>query len=564
MSKSVLRDKDKKVLGLVVESFVRNGRPVSSGALCQTRRISASPATLRNIMVKLEAMGFLSQPHTSAGRLPTDKGLRHYVGGLLADKALPEERVPLIQEEFVRRTADLDSLLIQACRILADSSDNLGFVISPHIFRLPFEHLRFVKISDRRILVILVTPFHMVLTETLESSLPLTQAELDRAAQYVNQSFRGKTILAVRDALIRELPKYRVKYEDTLDKLLDLLKTSVDREQGENRIFLQGTARLLGKGGLSDVGKLAVPLPEVRGEGGARPAALGFHQPGQGQGPDRLRGQPARTSRIVPWSSRTTATATRSWALWASSGPSASPTKGSSRSSTAWPSGSAWPSRSSAERSAYDGRKRQARRRDRVHPRGAARRPGNRLRIPRPPRGRSRRERPPRPRDRATSRRSSRRRRPKAKELRKELDELKETNLRRLADMENLRKRFDREKTEFQQYALSGLLLELLGIGDNFERALQSAAADPEGKSFREGVELILRMFQGLLARNGVRPIELKDRAFDPNFHHAMVVEESDNVEEPEVVEELQKGYLHHDRLLRPTLVKVVVPKKGQ
>ncbi|MBP1769336.1 MAG: molecular chaperone GrpE [Candidatus Aminicenantes bacterium] len=150
------------------------------------------------------------------------------------------------------------------------------------------------------------------------------------------------------------------------------------------------------------------------------------------------------------------------------------------------------------------------------------------------------------------------------KDLRKELDDLKETNLRRLADMENLRKRFDREKTEFQQYALSELLLELLSIGDNFERALQSAAADPEGKSFREGVELILRMFQGLLARNGVRPIELKDRAFDPNFHHAMVVEESENVEEPEVVEELQKGYLHHDRLLRPTLVKVVVPKKGQ
>ncbi len=258
MSRSVLRDKDRKVLALVVDCFVRTGRPVSSGAVCQTRRITASPATLRNIMVKLEAMGFLSQPHTSAGRVPTDKGLRHYVGGLLADKALPEERVPLIQEEFPHRTADLDSLLIQACRILADSSDNLGFVISPHIFRLPFEHLRFVKISDRRVLVILVTPFHMVLTETLESSRPLTQAELDRAAQVVNQTFRGRTILAVRDALVRELPKYRAKYEDAIDKLLDLLKTSIDRGEGENRIFLQGTARLLGKAGLSNMDKLQV------------------------------------------------------------------------------------------------------------------------------------------------------------------------------------------------------------------------------------------------------------------------------------------------------------------
>jgi heat-inducible transcriptional repressor len=256
MVKSVLRDKDRKVLTLVIESFVRHGRPVSSGSICQTKRISASPATLRNIMAKLETMGFLSQPHTSAGRVPTDRGLRHYVGGLLAEKSLPEERVPLIQEDFPNRTADFDSLLIQACRILADSSDNLGFVISPHIFRLPFEHVRFVKISDRRILIILVTPFHMVLTETLESPVPLTQTELDRASQHINQNYRGKTILSVRDALLRELPNHRLKYEDTLNKLLDLLKTSIAKGEGENRIFLQGTSRLLGKTELTDMNKL--------------------------------------------------------------------------------------------------------------------------------------------------------------------------------------------------------------------------------------------------------------------------------------------------------------------
>jgi len=151
-----------------------------------------------------------------------------------------------------------------------------------------------------------------------------------------------------------------------------------------------------------------------------------------------------------------------------------------------------------------------------------------------------------------------------AKHLKKELDELKEQHLRKLADIENLRKRFERDKNEFFQYALSELLLELLAISDNFERALQSAPADADGKTFRDGVELIHRMFQSLLAKNDVRPIVLKDRAFDPNLHHAMTVEESENVEEPEVEEELQKGYLHHSRLLRPTLVKVLVPKKGQ
>jgi molecular chaperone GrpE len=150
------------------------------------------------------------------------------------------------------------------------------------------------------------------------------------------------------------------------------------------------------------------------------------------------------------------------------------------------------------------------------------------------------------------------------KHLKKELDELKDATLRKMADLENMRKRFEREKQEFQQYALNGLLLELLSISDNFERALQSAPSDADGKTFREGVELILRMFQNLLAKNGVRPIVLEGRAFDPNFHHAMIVEESDKIEEPEIEEELQKGYMHHDRLLRPALVKVLVPKKGQ
>jgi heat-inducible transcriptional repressor len=256
MAKSALREKDKKVLTIAVESFVRHGRPVSSGSICQTKRVAASPATLRNIMAKLEEMGFLSQPHTSAGRVPTDRGLRYYVSRLLEEKGQPEERVPLIQEEFSSRTADFDSLLIQACRILADSSDNLGFVISPHVFRLPFEHLRFVKISDRRVLVILVTPFHMVLTETLESPILLTQTDLDRASQYINMNYRGRTILSVRDALLRELPQHRVKYEDALTKLLGLLKASIDKGEGENRIFLQGTSRLLGKADLFDMDKL--------------------------------------------------------------------------------------------------------------------------------------------------------------------------------------------------------------------------------------------------------------------------------------------------------------------
>lgn len=157
----------------------------------------------------------------------------------------------------------------------------------------------------------------------------------------------------------------------------------------------------------------------------------------------------------------------------------------------------------------------------------------------------------------------ARKREAEMRQLRKERDEFKDQYLRSLAEMDNLRKRVERDRSEYTQYALSELLLELLGVLDNFERAIGAADASPEGKSFREGVELIYRMYQSALFKQGVRPIEIKDRTFDPNVHHAMITEESDAVKEPEIGEVLQKGYMLHSRLLRPALVKVVVPKRG-
>lgn len=161
-------------------------------------------------------------------------------------------------------------------------------------------------------------------------------------------------------------------------------------------------------------------------------------------------------------------------------------------------------------------------------------------------------------------------RHPKAKkreaeltQARKERDDFRDQYLRALAEMDNLRKRVEREKAEYTQFALSELLLELLGVLDNFERALGAAGSAPEAQAFRSGLDLITRMFQAVLFKRGVRPIEIGDRVFDPSLHHAMLTEESEAVGEPEVSEELQKGYTLHGRLLRPALVKVVVPKKG-
>jgi len=145
--------------------------------------------------------------------------------------------------------------------------------------------------------------------------------------------------------------------------------------------------------------------------------------------------------------------------------------------------------------------------------------------------------------------------------LHKDLERMRDEYLRTAADMENLRKRLEREKGEFYQYALSEFLRELLGVLDNFERALQSEEQAGQ-TNFRQGVEMIYKQLRDLLHKQGVAPIEIVEDKFDPHLHQAFMSEESEDVEEPRVGEELQKGYTLHNRLLRPALVKVLVPKK--
>lgn len=149
------------------------------------------------------------------------------------------------------------------------------------------------------------------------------------------------------------------------------------------------------------------------------------------------------------------------------------------------------------------------------------------------------------------------------KQLKRKFEEMQDEFLRKAAEMENLRKRLEREKTDYLQYALSEHLRELLGVLDNFERAIESQNRGDE-KSLQEGVEMIYKQLYDLLLKQGVRRIVIEENKYDPHLHQAFLTEESDKVNELQVAEELQKGYMIHDRLLRPSLVKVYIPKKEE
>ena len=149
--------------------------------------------------------------------------------------------------------------------------------------------------------------------------------------------------------------------------------------------------------------------------------------------------------------------------------------------------------------------------------------------------------------------------------LQRERDALKEQFLRAAADFDNYRKRIERERRELSEYAAADVLLELLPIIDNFERALQASASAPgatadkpaESEAFRRGVELIHKQMLDLLRKRGVTPIDAHGADFDPNVHQAVIHEPSDAHREGEVMQELQRGYKLGERLLRPAMVKV-------
>jgi len=152
----------------------------------------------------------------------------------------------------------------------------------------------------------------------------------------------------------------------------------------------------------------------------------------------------------------------------------------------------------------------------------------------------------------------------RAEQLVEENEELQDKFVRLMADFDNYKKRASKEKSDVIQFGNEGLLKDILPVIDNIERLLTYSYREGSWKSFQEGVELLLAEINKTLAKYGVEPIEALGKAFDPNIHQAMQRSETDEVEANTVVEVYQKGYLYRSRLLRPSLVVVAVPPKGE
>jgi heat-inducible transcriptional repressor len=248
-----LDDRKKEILAAVVNSHVATGQPIGSSALAQQSSESLSSATIRNICAELEDEGYLTHPHTSAGRVPTDKGYRCYVDTVVGSTRLSRADTARIRERMLdEETLSNPELLFErASRLLSQHSNNVGIVVSPSLSRDRLHHVEFVKLADSRILVITVSSSGRVQNRVIWIDEEFDSNELHSTARYLMDNFRGWTLAEIRDELLRRMSEEKALYDRYLRNAVLLCSNSL-KEGDQPDVFIEGASSILAKPDFAD------------------------------------------------------------------------------------------------------------------------------------------------------------------------------------------------------------------------------------------------------------------------------------------------------------------------
>lgn len=247
MTSPALSERTRRLLATLVREYIETGQPVASSQLAQKAGLAISPATVRNVLAQLEDMGFVSQPHTSAGRVPTDLGYRFFVDLLLEVRRA--SRGANAVEARLRLEAGeaplVDELLATASHVLSEASRHVGFAIAPANRQAVFHRIEFVPLGGTRVLVIVVARGHQVSQKTVDIGEVVAPSELTWAANYLNSEFSGRTLADVRDGVLERLQEERTLYDQLLGLALRLASSSLERVDTPTAVYVGGAASLL-------------------------------------------------------------------------------------------------------------------------------------------------------------------------------------------------------------------------------------------------------------------------------------------------------------------------------
>jgi len=247
MTAPALSDRTRRILATLVRSYIETGEPVASATLAHKAGLNVSSATIRNVLAQLEEMGYVWQPHTSAGRVPTDAGYRAYVDMLLEGRRSAKD-ASAVEARLRQEAGDaplMDDLLSSTSHVLSEAAKGVGFAIAPPNAQAIFQHIEFVPISGSRILVVLVTSGNQVQQKTVDIGESVSMPELVQAANFLNAEFAGRSLDEVRAGVMERLKEERSLYDALLGLALRLASSSFENLNQATAVYVDGATTLI-------------------------------------------------------------------------------------------------------------------------------------------------------------------------------------------------------------------------------------------------------------------------------------------------------------------------------
>jgi len=251
-----LDSRARDVLREIIMQHVATGEAISSRSLAKSGRFRLSPASLRNVMADLEDLGYLQQPHTSAGRIPTDRGYRFFIDHIMRSRSLTLHEREVI-DDGVGHANEIDEVLQQTSRLLSKMSDQVGVVFMPTLLQFTVRSMDFVSVAENKIMCILVGTNGVVVNKVIESRDSFSREELEKISRYITSEFSGMTLDAIRRRLIRLTEEERAQNDQMLQKTISLGIEAVDDVAPvEHELYVEGTTSMLMKPDYVDAASL--------------------------------------------------------------------------------------------------------------------------------------------------------------------------------------------------------------------------------------------------------------------------------------------------------------------
>ena len=563
-----LDERKTKILQAIIRNYLETGEPVGSRTISKYTDLNLSSATIRNEMADLEEMGFILQPHTSAGRIPSDAGYRFYVDMMMQEK---EKEVAELKELLIEKEDKLDLLLKQTAKLLAVNTNYATMVSAPRINANKLKFIQLSRVNKRQILAVIVTEGNMIKNSILPIDEVLTDETLLKLNILLNTHLNGLSIEEINLPLISTLKKQAGIHSEIVSEVIDAVAEAIKGDE-ELEIYTSGTNNIF-------------RYPELADHQRASELISTFEEKKELTELVRERLSDEESTGIQVYIGKESKMQT----MEDCSIVTATYDLGEGMKGTI---GIIGPKRMDYDK-VIDNIKNVKKQLDSIYKKEQERKE---TKVQENLNEEVMQEEAEETtaeaveetceecetesceaevetegtveetEEEATEENTEekegkgffgKKKDKKVAALEEKVAELEDRTKRQMAEFENFRKRTEKEKSMMFETGAKSVIEKILPVIDNFERGL--AAIEPDNKdSFYEGMVMIHKQMLSELEKIGVTPIEAVGKEFDPNFHNAVMQVESEEFESGIVAQELQKGYMYRESVVRYSMVAVV------